>query len=250
MIGMKIGRLSVFEYAGTDKNRKAYWICRCDCGKDTVVEGSRLRNGTTNSCGCLQKETASAIAMRYNSSDSYSAPNRRIHGENKKPLHRVWCQIRSRCRNKENRYYGGRGIKVCKEWDEDYIAFRAWALKNGYQDGLEIDRIDVNGDYCPDNCRWVTRKEQVRNRRNTVKLTIGTETKPLIQWCEEKGFDYRLAICRYERGFTPEEIFDTPGTVIRPRPMRRVDITPKTVCELMNKGYTTVTSPSMLNFLW
>ena len=124
----------------------------------------------------------------------YIMPNRDVksnlyrHGayiRNKK-LYVTWLNMIYRCENKKRkkyRIYGGRGIKVCAEWHNPNI-FMDWAEANGYKDGLQIDRIDNDGNYCPENCRWATRTENVRNRRNTVRLTINGETKPLAEWCE------------------------------------------------------------------
>lgn len=125
------------------------------------------------------------------------------HGMSDTKLFRIWCDMRKRCRDKNVQHYdryGGRGIKVCDEWNGEFIPFYEWAMKNGYEDGLSIDRIDVNGDYEPSNCRWIPLKEQKRNTTQTVYLENDGVRKPLIQWCEELGVDYKRAISRHKRG--------------------------------------------------
>ena len=154
LTGQKFGRLTVIERADNTKQGQAKWLCQCDCGRKTVVMGKSLRNGNTKSCGCLQKET-----IGY---------KRTIHGQTNTRFYRIWCGMKSRCYNKKNPHfhlYGGRGIKVCNEWLKDFQTFYDWAIANGYADNLTLDRINVNGNYEPSNCRWITRKEQNNNKR-------------------------------------------------------------------------------------
>ena len=149
--GAKYGRLSVVQFVGGKKH--SYWLCKCDCGAHKVVRGSHLISGNIQSCGCLSIET------------------RTKHGDGNggefKKLYASWMSMRRRCRNKNDAdysHYGGRGIQVCDEWME-YSQFKSWALDSGYDDALEIDRIDNNKGYSPDNCHWVTRTINNRNRR-------------------------------------------------------------------------------------
>lgn len=124
------------------------------------------------------------------------------HGKTRTRLYDTWHHMKQRCYNsndKNYKYYGGRGIAVCDEWKDDFISFHNWATNNGYKEGLTIDRIDVNGNYEPNNCRWFNRKQQARNRRNTRMITCKGETKPLAEWCEVLGLNYWTVISRLDR---------------------------------------------------
>lgn len=155
----RFGRLKVIKEVeasispcGT-KRRK--FLCQCDCGESKIVQMTHLKSGHTSSCGCLHKETFS----------NYK------HGLKHHRIHVIWRGIRQRCLNPNNgRYndYGGRGIKICNEWEKDFMAFYNWAIQNGYSAQLTIDRINVNGNYEPSNCRWATNSEQQSNKRRKV----------------------------------------------------------------------------------
>lgn len=160
--GKRFGRLTVLRRCNEEVNHSyghSVWICVCNCGKETVVYGSSLLQGRTKSCGCYQAETA----RQANST----------HGQSNTRLHRIWAGMKERCCNinaANYKNYGGRGISVCEEWMRDFVAFRDWAVTHGYSDDLSIDRIDVNGNYDPENCRWATAKEQNNNKRNNRLL--------------------------------------------------------------------------------
>ena len=178
--GKKFGRLLVIKKADT-LNGHVRWHCKCDCGNECVVHGSALRSGNTKSCGCYRTENAKNL---------YSGVR-----QNDKHLYAVWNGIKQRCCNKNNKSfhnYGGRGIKICDEWANSYESFYNWAMKSGYKAGLQIDRIDNNGDYCESNCRFVQREIQANNKRNVVLYTIDGVTKSLPQWCKEYDQNYYM----------------------------------------------------------
>ena len=163
LTNQKIGRLTVICQQGRNKDRHILWLCECECGNKIVVSSNALKSGHTQSCGCLQKDNTSKARKKHGASGNH---------KNVERLYKVWVSMRARCNNPQNKsyqYYGGRGVKVCYEWD-DYSNFKSWALENGYDDSANygdctIDRIDVNGDYEPSNCRWVDIATQNKNKR-------------------------------------------------------------------------------------
>lgn len=152
-------RLLVIKRVENSKNKQAQWLCQCDCGETTIVRSDHLRNGDTKSCGCLEVEN-----RKYGANIT--------HGKSHTRLYKIFCGMMKRCYN-ENceafKNYGGRGISICDEWLQNFMSFYEWALENGYSDELSIDRIDVNGNYEPSNCRWSDAKTQANNRRQRKK---------------------------------------------------------------------------------
>ena len=144
---------------------------------------------------------------------------KRTHGDSTTRLYGLWCTMKSRCYNPNMtsyEYYGGRGITICDEWRTSYAAFKEWALENGYKQGLTIDRIDVNGNYCPENCRWATRKEQNRNTRKNRIFTIGGKTQCMADWEEDAGISHQIIDRRMKKGLTFEEAIKKPVGVSYP----------------------------------
>lgn len=159
--GQVFGRLTAIKPIGKNKYGRYIWLCSCNCGNEKTVIGDSLRRGIVRSCGCLDRE---AHILR---------PNRRIHGDCGTRLYRIWKAMKNRCNNPNNpsykKWYGIKGVKVCEEWNNNYLPFKEWALSHGYDDNLSIDRIDPYGNYEPSNCRWATATEQARNKRKGDK---------------------------------------------------------------------------------
>ena len=175
------------------------FICQCKCGSIITVKGVTLKNGNTTSCGCKRRESVGEI--------------KRTHGQSKTRLYRIWSKMRQRCYNPNmGDYidYGARGITVCDEWASDYMAFSKWAYENGYDDTLTLDRVDVNGKYCPENCRWATRKEQANNKRVTRYFTFNGETKSVSEWSDIVGIQSKTILKRINLGWTVERALTTP----------------------------------------
>ena len=190
LTGKKFGKLEVIGVHDT-VGRKTYYVCQCDCGNVKVVRSDSLISGATKSCGCIKKEQGKT---------NLTANHR--HKMSGTRIYETWQDMKRRCYNKQNaRYdrYGGRGIKVCEEWLNDFQSFYDWAINNGYSDDLTIDRIDNDGNYEPSNCRWSTVKEQCNNRSSNINITIGNATKSLMSWCEIFNVDYKKVHARYHR---------------------------------------------------
>ena len=196
LTGQRFERLFVIKQVGVSKDGQKTYLCRCDCGNEKIIKSGSLRSGGTKSCGCYN---ADRIRKRNKRNSKHGGCGSRLYG--------IWMDMRTRCRFKKSinwHLYGGRGIKVCNEWQNDFSAFRDWALLNGYEDGLQIDRIDNDGNYEPDNCKWSTVSEQGNNRRTCVYITIDEETKTLTEWCKITGVSRSTAYNRIYKGWEPK----------------------------------------------
>ena len=187
LINQKFGKLLVVNKSYS-KNHKVYWECICDCGKTCFVTTSNLKCNKIKSCGCLKVEK---ITNRNST-----------HNQRNTKLYEVWKTIKQRCLNPNNKAYnnyGGRGITICPEWQENFISFYNWSIINGYKEGLTIDRIDNNGNYEPSNCRWASRIIQSNNTRSNRFITINNETKSLADWCRIYNISYSLVMQREKK---------------------------------------------------
>lgn len=199
MIGKRYGKLVVIKDAGRTENYARKLLCRCDCGNEVVVFASNLKRNHTTSCGCVKREIIKAGAHT-------------VHGGCGSRLYNIWKGMRRRCQDtKAVNYerYGGRGISVCKEWDENYSNFREWSLKNGYDDDKSIDRIDNDKGYGPDNCKWSTVKEQANNRRSNHMLEVNGETHTIAEWSDITGLSQATILQRIRHGFDNEDVLLT-----------------------------------------
>lgn len=203
LTGYRVGRLTVIERKGSDKNKKALWLCRCECGNEKIISSNRLLNKKpTLSCGCLAKE----ILIKRNTT----------HGLTKKQarLYNTWGGMKERCFNNlatEYKNYGARGISVCDEWKNNFVKFYEWAMENGYKDNLTIERIDVNKGYEPSNCTWITKAEQAFNKRNSRLISFKGENKALQYWCNKYNLNRGMVRTRLKLGWDVEKAFFEPS---------------------------------------
>lgn len=199
--GQRFGRLTVICRA-VGKYDIPHYKCVCDCGNEVIKRGKDLASGNTRSCGCLHKEQ---LAERNRKN--------RVHGGGHTRLYNIYFNMINRCYNtKQVEYhnYGGRGVGVCKEWRDSFVAFREWAIGNGYNDILVIDRIDVNGNYEPNNCRWITKREQQFNKTNTRYFEYKGQKKCLAEWAEIFGMNKPTLYNRiYNLGWSIDKALET-----------------------------------------
>lgn len=199
LTGKKFGRLKVLEYYGNSKNCKALWLCQCECGNTKIILGNSLTSKATVSCGCYNKEKARERRTKHNL--SYSR------------LYKIWCGMKTRCYNKNFVYYcnyGGRGITICDEWLNDFETFYKWAISNGYEEGLTIDRINNDGNYEPINCRWISRKEQNNNMRKNIIIKYNGKEQTISQWAKEFGINRTALYYRIKRCWNIEKALTEP----------------------------------------
>jgi len=198
LVGKKFGRLTVLEFSEIRKQR-AYWSCRCECGAICVVAGSNLTCAITQSCGCFQKERTSEAS--------------KTHGLSSTLLYGIWFNMRARCMKQSNKSYvnyGERGIYVCDRWKDSF--------ENFYEDmgprpstKHSLDRIDNNGPYSPDNCRWVTNDIQASNKRSNRNITYNGKTQTFAQWCKELNLPRLKVLKRLLRGWDFEQAISVEG---------------------------------------
>lgn len=198
LVGKKYNKLTVIERAENASSGAVRWKCLCDCGNYAIVRAANLKNGAVKSCGCLLHETE----------------NKKTHGMSKTRIYQEWNSIKNRCTNPRNRRYedyGGRGINICNEWKNDFLSFYNWSVSNGYKDSLTIERKDVDGDYCPENCCWIPLEEQANNRRMNLSIEYNGKTQNLKEWCEELNLNYKRVHNRmFKLGYSFEEAITKP----------------------------------------
>lgn len=189
LVGQKYGRLTVIKRAESRRLESGrlitMWECECECGKSKIVRSDSLRNGKTNSCGCYHSEQLSQIKTKHKQAGTR--------------LYSIWINMKVRCTNPktpEYKNYGGRGITICEEWLQNFESFYEWSINNGYRDNLSIDRIDNNGNYEPQNCRWATMEQQANNKTVSQTYTYMGKTKTIAEWAKEKNLKYNTLFNR------------------------------------------------------
>lgn len=192
----KFGRLTVINKYDKDRFGNILWNCICECGKTKITKTNHLLKGICKSCGCIHKEG-----------------NNKTHKMSGTRIYNIWHGMIERCYNVNSasyHNYGKRGITICVDWKKSFSAFYKWAINNGYNDKLTIDRINTNGNYKPNNCRWVSVKEQANNKRTNIVVNYNGENKTLKQWSEDLGISYSCLRHRLYRGWSEEQALSIP----------------------------------------
>jgi hypothetical protein len=203
LTGKNFGRLTVTKRlenkilpSGKSQTR---WLCKCECGNQHIASGENLKSGNVESCGCYAKEIQIKTHIK--------------HGMSRTRIFNEWRSMKKRCTNKSRKdykHYGDRGIKVCDEWFEDFMSFYNWAMANGYKDNLTLDRKNVNGNYEPDNCRWITNKEQQSNRRSNRILVYNGEALTITKMADKYHISRYALAYRLNKGMDIEKALFTP----------------------------------------
>ena len=212
--GKKFGKLTAIEPVGLDKHKEMTWRCLCDCGNEYIAKSYALRTGKTTQCReCALKQIGDANRKYFLTHEHPTPPNKIIESEKyptiTRRLRETYTNMKTRCYNSNSLSYyryGGRGIKICDEWKDNFLTFALWALDNGYREDLTIDRIDNNGDYEPNNCRFVSRTEQANNRVSSTKLEYNGEFDTLANWSRRLGMPYYYIQYRIYKGRSMEDI--------------------------------------------
>lgn len=190
----KFGRFTIVNFSKCEKKQAWLWVCKCDCGNERICNPDALKRKEIISCGCYRTESASKRALIKN--------NFKTHGLSYSPEHRIWSSMKYRCNNKKHRY-NQRGIRVCKRWKD---------FQNFYEDmgprpskDYSIGRIDNNGNYSPENCRWETREQQSNNKSNSIFFELNGKKLTLPQWCKEMNLKYKTISKRMYDGLSFKE---------------------------------------------
>lgn len=197
--GEKCGMLTAIKLLDErTKDGKKQYLCRCDCGKERIVVATEFRTGKVFSCGCTHKN------KKYK--------NFSLKDKTDKHIYKLWYDMKRRCedpRRDDYERYGGRGIRVCEEW-QSFQNFLDWSRSSGYSPGLTIDRIDNSGNYSSENCRWATYTEQANNKRGNHLITFNGKTLTMAEWARETGISYYVIRARQHRGWSAEKTLTTP----------------------------------------
>lgn len=202
LTGNKYDRLTVISYSHKDKKRRVHWNCLCVCGNEVVRRTDALNtNANYKSCGCYTRELQRKQMLEKN-------PNK-THGMSGTRIYKIYRKMHERCYDEnypEFHLYGGRGIRVCNEWRQNFNNFYEWSKANGYENNLSIDRIDTNKGYSPNNCRWADKYQQANNKRNNITIEHNGKTLTLSEWATELNLPVTTLRSRYYRGKSTEEV--------------------------------------------
>lgn len=188
--GMRFGRLTVTGKSPRSRPRRAWWDCVCDCGNRASPRADGLRNGTSQSCGCIQREWVSSLGSQ-----------KKKHGRTETREYETWQRMLQRCFNENSLDYpdyGGRGITVCERWRDSFSNF--FEDMGERPPLLTLERLDVHGDYCPENCAWATQTEQSRNRRHSIYVRTPEGTIALGEYAQRNSLRYKVAYSLFRRG--------------------------------------------------
>lgn len=201
LTGKRFNKLLVLGRA-FNQGKKVMWECKCDCGNIIYVSTCNLNGMKSQSCGCYKKQRTIERNTKHNLS--------------KHPLYKIWCAMKKRCFNSKDlsyKTYGAKGISVCEEWKNDFQSFYDWSMSNGYSKSLSIDRIDNNGNYCPENCRWADKKTQANNTSTNRFITFNNETKTLAEWARYYNLSYSCLSSRLSKNWSLERALLTPTKI-------------------------------------
>lgn len=213
--GQVIGRLKVIrrapDFTSASGKHRTMWQCQCECGNIVTVRSDCLNGNHTLSCGCYHSDVVSEYMSNL---------VRVVDYDSKERLHNIWYLMHYRCNNPkfhEYNNYGGRGIQVCDEWEniEGYFNFKKWALNNGYADNLTIDRINVDGNYEPSNCRWIPKIEQAGNKRTNRFIKFNGHTATIAEWSRITNIPYKTLHRRLQSGWGVEDALTKPVRAAR-----------------------------------
>lgn len=189
----RFGSLTVLRLEIDVPGRKKKWLCKCDCGNEVVVSGGNLQSGHTQHCKLCGRKVQSEKV--------------KTHGKSRTKLYYVWQGMINRCERESHKSYsdyGAKGISVCEEWHNPEVFFE-WAINNGYKEGLEIDRIETTGNYCPRNCRWISRAINANNKSNNKLIVHNGEEKTLAEWARYYNVNYKNLSRNLKKGYSLED---------------------------------------------
>ncbi len=199
LIGFRSGKLTVIKKLKGNKHKEMEWLCLCDCGNEHISSSNRLTRHITTCCKSCAMEKISH--------------SNRTHGCEPRRLYGIYTNMKTRCYNSNYvlfSRYGGRGISICDEWLKSYESFRDWAFNNGYSERLTIERVDNDGNYCPENCKWVDRTAQANNRHTNRILTLNGESDTMANWSRRLNIPYHIIQGRLEKNWDDEKALTTP----------------------------------------